>query len=97
VTTINEDASSWNASGVLRRDFRSARSDPETGAHRSRKPTSKWCKGKAGLPHVGRWQEWDYSWMKLWNRPPVMVSVCVNCGKRLDMMWPPADTYGPSP
>lgn len=97
MTTINEDATSWSAGGVLRRDFRSTHNGPEVERHRSHKNTSKWCKGKRGVPHVGRWQEWDYSWMKLWNRPPVMVSVCVNCTKRLEMVWPPRDTYGRSP
>lgn len=98
VATIGEDASSWKSSRVRRRDFRNTRGDPEEGGrHRSRTNTGKWCKGKAGVLHVGRWQEWDYSFMKLWNRPPVMVSICVNCGKRLDMVWPPRDTYGPSP
>lgn len=64
---------------------------PEMFRHRSRKNTAKWCKGKVGTAHQGRWVEWDYGFMKLWGAPPTMVSVCIACGKRLEMVFPPAD------
>jgi len=49
---IKKDKTSWHASSVIRRDFRSSKEPPEvTGSARQKKNRSKWCKGKVGIEH----------------------------------------------
>lgn len=53
MATLSEDDSSWRASGIIRRDFRHTKGEPEapTRAVRGRKNTKRWCKGIVGRKH----------------------------------------------
>ena len=50
---LAEDTSSWKASGIQRRDFRSTINGPEVQrTNGSKKNTRRWCKGVEGREHV---------------------------------------------
>lgn len=53
----------------------------EVAKHRSRKDTKRWCGGKEGREHRGRWIS-AHSVVKSW-----MTKVCETCGKKLDHCW----------
>lgn len=48
---VSHDADSWKASGVLRRDARQTKDEPNI-KHPGKKNTKRWCKGKVGREHT---------------------------------------------
>jgi hypothetical protein len=81
MATLSEDNSSWKASGIQRRDFRSTKNGPEIPKGSKRKKnTKKWCKGIEGREHkVIHWVEK--------NRWGSYVDKCENCGKEMKHYW----------
>ncbi len=73
---LKEEKSNWNASSIMKRDFRNSKDDiPQK--HKSKKNTSKWCKGRAGVEH---------DWV---NEVPynnafkfMKMDICRNCRKQ---------------
>lgn len=75
MATLAEDADSWKAHSVIRRDYRHTAVDDEHTAHRksARKNTKKWCLGREGRLHEP--VSGDY-----WGIP---IATCKTCGKEL--------------
>lgn len=77
---IKETKSNWNASGIIKRDFRHDSSQPQTSRVKSKKDTRKWCKGKVGVEH-----DYEYQFPKndmIFFR---MMAVCLTCGRQDSM------------
>jgi hypothetical protein len=73
---LKEDNTSWNASSILKRDFRHDHSENKM-LFRSHKNTKKWCRGKVGVEHVTAWHK--HTWL---FGEVMYVGKCKNCGKK---------------
>lgn len=51
---VSEDPHSWKAGGILRRDFRASKSEPETSKPKrgTKKDLKRFCHGNPKLPHL---------------------------------------------
>jgi hypothetical protein len=49
--------------------------------HRSRKNTRKWCKGRKGFEHIGKWRMVQKHLFKMYEFR------CIHCEKKLDYWW----------
>lgn len=65
----------WGYGGVIRRDFRSDKSGPETIIPR-RKKNKKWCKNKEGKEH----KFFPYKHSYFWGAWSILFK-CSSCGK----------------
>ncbi len=50
--------------------------------HRSKKNTRKWCKGKVGVEHVGKWTK-----TVKWTVNNYYQKRCIHCNKVLEYWW----------
>lgn len=81
---ISREPDGWHAGGVKRRDFRSAKADPDVPRHNPKPSPAKkakksknprWCRGKEGREHqvvLG-----PHPWSV---RPDARMAVCAECG-----------------
>ena len=69
---LKEDSSSYNAIGLKKKY-----DQPLEVGHRSKKKTTKWCKGKIGIEH-----EWEHIVPKNSMFQTRKMDVCKNCGKQ---------------
>lgn len=63
------------------KDERRSKDSPESGKHRSKKNTRRWCRGVVGREHTPECRDHAYS------RPPDSpwkILACTTCGKVLD-------------
>lgn len=75
---LKEDQSSWQSSGVKRRDFRHDASQPiDVAPHRPKKAKAKWCKGRVGIEH-----EWENKVPPNDNPKFRKMDICKNCGRQ---------------
>ena len=78
---LSKDDDSWKASGIKRRDFRSAHDAPEVprrSGPKRKKNTKKWCRGREGKEHtIVRFEKNKY----------YSVDKCSVCGKELKWYW----------
>lgn len=81
---IKQDKSNWQASAIMKRDFRHDSSQPSQTKIRSKKDTRKWCKGRVGVEH-----DYEYQYPK--NEPFLfrLIAVCNNCEKQdvTQVLW----------
>ena len=99
---VSEDKTSWKAGGVIRRDFRDARVDPEAPKPRKRgkgKVCKHTCFGKPDLQH-----QWVYdkpSWLQRFEKVEIELRAgripeclrwlsarCERCGRKTYFSWP---------
>lgn len=80
---LKEDASSWNSSGIIKRDFRhgNVKLPDEPAGYKSRKDKNKWCKGKKGVEHILRRYFIYYSWNN--RRSDWIETKCIICNKEM--------------
>lgn len=81
---IGRDSSSWKAGGVLRRDARQVRDNPNV-RHPAKKDTRHWCKGKVGRGHVIASRPIQMGGSRDWGDE----DYCRVCSKTLVQRWKP--------
>lgn len=84
---LKEDSSSWRAGGIVRRDSRNTKADPETAKHHSTKNRKRWCRGKEGVEHEKLWVLGSYMTLRLWENR------CKNCGKKFETWYNSSSSF----
>lgn len=80
---LKEDKSSWNSSGIIKRDFKHDSSQSTRVRFHSKKDTRVWCKGRAGKKHNFERKNilrWSYFSERYTSR--YLILQCVICKKR---------------
>lgn len=82
---LSKDKTSWKAGGIIRRDFRNVKGEPEIEKPQNQRKTKKWCKGKPGVLHIKKW-------VKTKSANKTYHYKCQECGKIFDI-WFKADWF----
>ena len=78
---LKEDKSSWNSSGVMRKDERNTKIEFKQMRHKSKKNKKRWCRGKPGVEHDKVWVK------KVRYNHDFWTLLCKNCGREFDIWF----------
>lgn len=78
--------SEWQERAIRRRDERHTKIESIRAPARPKKDRKKWCKGRVGVEHAGKWVK-PRGGIGAYSLKDMLVYQCQKCKKHLDIWW----------